>query len=231
MQETSILSREEFQKRGELTTEEIDRWLKLGLLVPIGKTAGKVAFFSPAQVESVRKIRTLLDLGYDEKGIAKIIRSVGLPSPDDVQGVVPQKLRTIGELAQACDVNSRTIKHWEDKDLLEPDARSEGGFRLYGPAGVERCNRILDLQNIGYTLEQIRAKLELLEDTEALSKACKLDLDLGVLERLTEQNTNLKERIEIVRSSAKRLDELVKRRGKMVSGLRSFLSKQQKNQK
>lgn len=231
MEKTSILSRDEFLKRADLTEDELDRWLALGLMVPVGRTAGKISFFSPEQLDRVQKIRVFQEMGYEEAGIAKIAKTVGLPSSGGDLAGVPEKLRTVGELAQACDVNSRTIKHWEEKGLLEPDARSEGGFRLYGPTGVLRCKRILDLQNLGYTLEEIRGLKELLEDTDTLSEALKSDLKPETIEVLAQHNENLKDRIEAVRDSAKRLDDLVKKRTKATSSLRSQLAKQQRNKK
>jgi MerR family copper efflux transcriptional regulator len=231
MGKTSILSKDEFLKRAGLTEDVLDRWLSLGLMVPVGRTAGKISFFLPEQLLRVEKIRSLQKLGYEESIIAKIAKTVGLPSEGGNPSQVPEKLRTVGELAQACDVNSRTIKHWEEKGLLEPDARSEGGFRLYAPSGVLRFKRILDLQNLGYTLEEIRSLKELLEDTDTLSEIVKSDLTPEAIDLLARHNEDLKRRIEAVRESVKRLDDLVKKRSKASSSLRSHLAKQQKSKK
>ncbi len=231
MTETSILSKEEFIKRTELLEDRLERWLKLGLIIPVGHTAGEVSFFAPSQLETIEKIRTLLGLGYDEEEVAKIIRRVGLPSSEGQASEVPQKLRTVGELAQICDLNTRTIKHWEEKGLLQPDARSEGGFRLYGPASVARCKRIVDLQNLGYTLEQIHGMDEMLLEIEPLGETLKAELSDEVIGTLETHSVALKKRIKMVRDSAKRLEDLLKRRGKLVSTLKSQLEKQIKNQK
>lgn len=39
---------------------------------------------------------------------------------------------------------------------MDPQARSEGGFRLYGPEAVERIRWIIKLQAIGFTLAEIQ---------------------------------------------------------------------------
>lgn len=231
MAEMSILSQAEFMVHASLSEEELTRWLKHGLLVPAGRTAGKAPLFASSQVETVQAIRSLLDLGYDEEGVSKIVRKVGLPAPEGVGGAVPDKLRTVGELAQACAVNARTIKHWEEKELLEPDARSEGGFRLYGPATIERCRRIMDLQNIGYTLEEIRGLSDLLDEPEAVTEGFKTDPQPQPIEVLESHSKSLKERLDQVGASSKRLEDLLRRRGKATSACRSLLSKYQKAQR
>jgi hypothetical protein len=45
---------------------------------------------------------------------------------------------TIGELAKAADVPSSTLRYYERRGLVEPDNRSEGNYRLYGPETLER---------------------------------------------------------------------------------------------
>jgi DNA-binding transcriptional MerR regulator len=45
---------------------------------------------------------------------------------------------------------------YEELGLLEPDSRSDGGFRLYGQEAIERINWIVKLQAIGFTLAEIQ---------------------------------------------------------------------------
>jgi len=224
MAEASVLSKDEFKKQNKMQEEELDRWLERGLLLAAGRTEGGDPFFTPANTEMVAKIRTLIDLGYDEEAIEKIVRKVGLPVPDD-DGSVPQKLMTVGELAQQCSTNTRAINHWEEKGLVGPEARSEGGFRLYGPASVKRCKRVLDLQNVGYTLEQIKSMRQLLESPRALAAGLEKHIDEGDIKTWVDQDKNLKERIDEVRVSLKRLDELLKQRRKLEGGLRAQYEK------
>jgi DNA-binding transcriptional MerR regulator len=62
----------------------------------------------------------------------------------------------VGELAKAVGKTVRAMHLYEELGLLEPDARSEGGFRLYGDAAIERINWIVKLQAIGFTLAEIQ---------------------------------------------------------------------------
>ena len=54
-----------------------------------------------------------------------------------------------------------TLRYYERAGLLEPDARSEGNYRLYGPAALERLRFIRSAKDAGFTLEDIASLLEL----------------------------------------------------------------------
>jgi MerR family transcriptional regulator, copper efflux regulator len=66
------------------------------------------------------------------------------------------KLRRVGELARAVGKTVRAMHLYEELGLLEPAARSEGGFRLYGDDAVQRIEWIVKLQAIGFTLAEIQ---------------------------------------------------------------------------
>jgi MerR family transcriptional regulator, copper efflux regulator len=68
----------------------------------------------------------------------------------------PSKLMRVGELAKVVGKTVRAMHLYEELGLLEPAARSEGGFRLYGEDAVERINWIVKLQAIGFTLAEIQ---------------------------------------------------------------------------
>lgn len=66
------------------------------------------------------------------------------------------KLMRVGELAKAVGKTVRAMHLYEELGLLEPRARSDGGFRLYGPEAVDRIHWITKLQAIGFTLAEIQ---------------------------------------------------------------------------
>ena len=66
------------------------------------------------------------------------------------------KLMRVGELAKAVGKTVRAMHLYEELGLLEPKARSEGGFRLYGPEAIDRIHWIVKLQAIGFTLAEIQ---------------------------------------------------------------------------
>jgi len=66
------------------------------------------------------------------------------------------RLMRVGELAKAVGKTVRAMHLYEELGLLEPRARSDGGFRMYGPEAVDRIHWIVKLQAIGFTLAEIQ---------------------------------------------------------------------------
>jgi DNA-binding transcriptional MerR regulator len=65
----------------------------------------------------------------------------------------------IGETAGRAGVPAKTIRFWEDQQLLPPPARTPAGYRDYDPAILERLAFIRHAQAAGLTLGQIRQVL------------------------------------------------------------------------
>jgi DNA-binding transcriptional MerR regulator len=65
-------------------------------------------------------------------------------------------LMRVGELAKVVGKTVRAMHLYEELGLLEPRARSEGGFRMYGREAVDRIHWIVKLQAIGFTLAEIQ---------------------------------------------------------------------------
>ena len=84
---------------------------------------------------------------------------------------------TIAELAAALDVTHRTLRFYEQKELLAP-AR-EGQTRLYDGEQVARARVILAARAAGFTVETIRQGLR------SDQAAAWLDLPAEVLSRNT----------------------------------------------
>ncbi|WP_422422017.1 Cd(II)/Pb(II)-responsive transcriptional regulator [Pseudomonas sp. GZD-222] len=67
----------------------------------------------------------------------------------------------IGELAKATDCAVETIRYYERENLLPEPARSEGNYRMYTQAHVERLTFIRNCRTLDMTLEEIRSLLRL----------------------------------------------------------------------
>ena len=68
---------------------------------------------------------------------------------------------TRGELARYGQVNPETIRYYERSGLLPLPARSESNYRLFAPAAVQRIRFIKRAQAVGFSLDEIRALLDL----------------------------------------------------------------------
>ncbi len=67
----------------------------------------------------------------------------------------------IGEAAAHAEVTQRTLRYYEEKGLLKPPTRMEGGFRLYSPEDMERIERIKELRDLlGFSLADIKEMVE-----------------------------------------------------------------------
>ncbi len=68
---------------------------------------------------------------------------------------------TIGELARAADVPTSTVRFYERRGLLKPDARTHANYRTYTPRAAERLKFIRAAQATGFRLKDIREMLAL----------------------------------------------------------------------
>lgn len=69
----------------------------------------------------------------------------------------------IGALSRRTGVNIETVRYYERIGLWPPPARSEGGHRLYGGGHLMRLNFVRRARDLGFTLDEIRALLQLAE--------------------------------------------------------------------
>ena len=154
------LTGEELLQRLGITRIELREWIDNGLLSPL--LAGDGDRFPASAVEEGELIRKFSSLGYALAEIRKIKRSVGLPVKDEKGRFVSRAdFLTVGELAEKSGINVRTIKFWEEKGLVSPCRRTEGGFRLYRQGDVAYLSFVKDLQAFNYTLAEIATILRL----------------------------------------------------------------------
>ena len=70
------------------------------------------------------------------------------------------RLLRVGELARRVGKTTRALRFYEELDLLSPARRTPGGFRLYHPDSLTRIQWIDRLQELGFSLHDIRGFLE-----------------------------------------------------------------------
>jgi len=70
----------------------------------------------------------------------------------------------IGELAERTALSLRTIRHYDEVDLLRPSGRTEGGFRLYTERDMERLLVIRRMKPLGFSLEEMREMLSIVDE-------------------------------------------------------------------
>jgi MerR family transcriptional regulator, repressor of the yfmOP operon len=136
----------------------------------------------------------------------------------------------IGEVAERTGVTQRTLRFYEEKGLLKPPSRLDGGFRLYSEDDVQRVERIKRLQTLlGFTLADIKEMVEAEEvktqiraeyrkDAEVSERRAKLAKAREVTERqvamidqklaaLQEMKSNLERKLDQYHTWLAQLDE------------------------
>lgn len=77
----------------------------------------------------------------------------------------------IGDLAKRANKSTRALRLYEEKGLLGPALRTDGGHRLYAEDALARLEWIDKLQVLGLSLGDIKAFLDELEQAEAAPAA------------------------------------------------------------
>ena len=92
-----------------------------------------------------------VNLGYHARSMGQKER---LPAPDE-------PYLQIGEVAERTGVTQRTLRFYEEKGLLKPPTRMEGGFRLYSEQDIQRVETIKKLQQLlGFPLAEIKEMVD-----------------------------------------------------------------------
>ncbi len=73
----------------------------------------------------------------------------------------------IGDLARATDTKVETIRWYEKQGLLPAVSRTAGNYRLYSPPALARLSFIRRARDLGFSLGQVRALLELATKRDA----------------------------------------------------------------
>ncbi|MBM2623899.1 MerR family transcriptional regulator [Actinoplanes sp. LDG1-06] len=67
---------------------------------------------------------------------------------------------TVGRVAELAGVTVRTLHHYDEIGLLQPSARTGGGYRAYAASDVERLREVLAYRRLGFGLREIAALVD-----------------------------------------------------------------------
>ncbi len=116
-------------------------------------------------------------------------------------GAAPKPQRyQIGEVAERTGVTQRTLRFYEEKGLLDPPERMEGGFRLYSDEDISRVTYIRRLQELlGFTLSEIKEMVDAEEELQQIASTFRPDRELPErVERVTIVIAALSRQLEVV---------------------------------
>ena len=107
---------------------------------------------------------------------------------------------TAGELAKKLGVSARTVRFYDEKELLHPCDYSESGYRLYDENSVVRLQKILMLKYMDFSLEQIAEMMT--DDSSDIQKSLKEQETL-----LLDKGEHITRLIEAIRKTKDSADE------------------------
>ncbi|APB73423.2 MerR family DNA-binding transcriptional regulator [Paenibacillus peoriae] len=97
------------------------------------------------------------------------------------------KLYRIGELAKTAGVSERTIDYYTKLGLITPEERSLKNYRLYNDETLNRLERINQMKQEKYSLEEIRQTLikwnSVAGEEHVTDKLTSLEMHMQRLER------------------------------------------------
>lgn len=135
------------------------------------------------------------------------------PASNSESGVprTPVALLRIGEAAERAGVSCRTLRYYEELELLVPAGHSAGGARRYTSDDIARLLRIRELQELlGFDLGEIRSILrgedQLADLRSEYNSGATLDRRREILTEASQINERLK---ETVRAKQLRLSEMM----------------------
>ncbi len=116
----------------------------------------------------------------------------------------------IGEVADRTGVTQRTLRFYEEKGLLKPPTRMDGGFRLYSEEDVGRVEQIRRLQNLlGLALAEIKEMVDADEVLREIKAQYRPESDAIEKKRQLQRATEVVEKqYAIVRQKATQMQEM-----------------------
>lgn len=66
---------------------------------------------------------------------------------------------TIGEISKICDIPIRTLRYYDDIELVVPKKRENNNYRLYHADQIIQINQILQYKIQGYSIKEIKEHL------------------------------------------------------------------------
>lgn len=107
----------------------------------------------------------------------------------------------IGELARATHTQVETIRYYERAGLLSGAARTQGNYRVYDKAHVERLSFIRHCRGLDMTLDEIRA---LLRFKDSPHESCAevndlIDAHIGHVAVRIKELKNLERQLKVLR--------------------------------
>src|SRR5437879_11539731 len=99
---------------------------------------------------------------------------------EDTLTLKEQNFYTIEQVASRTGLTKRTLRYYEEVGLLPPTGRTEGNYRRYSEADIQRLERIKNLRDLlGFSLADIRTLLEADDERGHIKVAYRQETDVA----------------------------------------------------
>src|SRR5437773_5048001 len=117
---------------------------------------------------------------------------------------------TIEQVATRTDLTKRTLRYYEEVGLLPPADRTEGNYRRYSEADIQRIERIKELRNLlGFSLSDIRQLLQAEEERGLIKMAYQQETDAdGKIAQLNRADELIREQLHLIEQKISGLEQM-----------------------
>jgi MerR family copper efflux transcriptional regulator len=109
----------------------------------------------------------------------------------------------ISEAANRSGLTAKTIRYYEDIELIAPASRGDNGYRQYDSQAVEQLHFLARAREVGFDLQECRQLLDLQRDRSRHSRHAR--------ELVLEKNQQLQSRIVKLQAMQQVLQEMASR--------------------
>lgn len=102
----------------------------------------------------------------------------------------------IGDMARLTGLSVGTLRHYDQIGLLHASDPTDSGDRMYSEADLERLQRIMSLQELGFSLDDVRSSL----DQPEYALLPLVTLHINRLDEQLQLKQHLRRRLEAVRT-------------------------------
>ena len=117
---------------------------------------------------------------------------------------------TIEQVATRTGMTKRTLRYYEEVGLLPPTGRTEGNYRRYSEADIERLERIKKLRDLlGFSLNDIRNLLEADDERGQIKEAYRHETEAAAkIAQLERADELLREQLHIIEQKITGLEQM-----------------------
>ncbi len=125
----------------------------------------------------------------------------------------------IGELSKEAGVKVGTIRFYERRKLLKPAVRTASGYRSYVPQDVKVVKGIKQLQELGFTLKEIKELIDLHRTAARVSNSRAEPSGVQRMIALT------KEKLQMIEKKSRLIRQMRREVAKMLENLQTSAEK------